>query len=65
MVTMTADQPTADATDKTIAAIAAGHRMADMPLTGDDQEALRRIAAGETTIEQERDRLIAQLTDNA
>ncbi|WP_461666723.1 hypothetical protein [Gordonia sputi] len=47
--------------DQVIAAIDVGHTMAQMPLTDDDKAAITRIYRGETTIEQERTRILDEL----
>lgn len=44
-----------------IAAVAAGHEMAGMPLTADDVAALRRVERGESTTEKEVARARAEL----
>ncbi|MGC5247617.1 hypothetical protein ACPXB3_11905 [Gordonia sp. DT219] len=47
-------------TEQIIAAIDAGHTMAGMPLTDADKAAITRIDRGETTIEEEHDRMLAE-----
>ncbi|WP_137872714.1 antitoxin VbhA family protein [Rhodococcus sp. Q] len=47
--------------DEVIAAVAAGHKMAGMPLTADDVAALRRVERGESTTEEEVARARAEL----
>lgn len=47
--------------DQVIAAIDAGHTMAQMPLTDDDKAAIARVDRGETTIAQERARILDEL----
>ncbi|MDF3285014.1 hypothetical protein [Gordonia sp. N1V] len=47
-------------TEQIIAAIDAGHTMAQMPLTNDDKAAIARVDRGDTTLEQERDRMLAE-----
>lgn len=48
-------------TEQVIAAVDAGHTMAGMPLTADDKDAIARVERGETTIEQERERILAEI----
>lgn len=48
--------------EQIIANIDAGHRMAGMAVTEDDKESLRRVDRGDTTIEEERDRLLAEIS---
>ncbi|WP_207844036.1 hypothetical protein [Williamsia soli] len=47
--------------EQILAAVAAGHEMAGMPLTDGDVAALRRLSRGESTVEQERDRVLAEI----
>ncbi|MYR08975.1 hypothetical protein GTV32_22850 [Gordonia sp. SID5947] len=47
--------------EQIIAAVDAGHTMAGMPLTDRDKDAIRRIDSGETTIEQERQRILDEI----
>ncbi|NLE79451.1 MAG: antitoxin VbhA family protein [Rhodococcus sp.] len=47
--------------DEVLAAVAAGHEMAGMPLTADDVAALRRVERGESTTEDEVARARAEL----
>lgn len=47
--------------DQILAAAAAGHEMAGMAPTEGDIAAARRILRQETTIEQERDRVLAEI----
>lgn len=47
--------------EQIIANIDAGHRMAGMALTEEDKEAIRRVNRGETTAEEERDRILDEL----
>lgn len=47
--------------DEIIAAVAAGHELAGMPLTADDIAALRRLDRGESTFEEEKARALAEL----
>ncbi|MFF0711046.1 hypothetical protein [Gordonia sputi] len=49
--------------DQVIAAIEAGSIMDGTPLTDDDKAAIARVYRGETTVEQERARLLHELTD--
>lgn len=47
--------------EQIIAAVDAGHTMAGMPLTEDDKDAIRRIDRGESTIEDERQRILDEI----
>lgn len=47
--------------DELLAAVAAGHEMAGMPLTARDEAAARRVLRGETTSTEEADRLYAEI----
>lgn len=62
---LTRDEQTAIAHASSIEVILtgidAGHRMAGMALTDDDKAAVRRVDAGDTTVDDEHDRLIAEL----
>ncbi|GAA4685094.1 hypothetical protein [Gordonia humi] len=44
-----------------LTSIDAGHRMAGMALTDDDKAAVRRVDSGASTVDDERDQLIAEL----
>ncbi len=47
--------------EQIIAAVAAGHEMAGMPLEPSDVEALRRLHRGESTVADERARILAEI----
>ena len=61
----TAEQIVARTEEQILAAVAAGHDMDDMPLTDDDRAAIRRIARGETTGDQEVATLVAAIRARA
>lgn len=47
--------------EQIVAAVAAGHEMAGMPLTAANEAAVRRVVRGETTGDQEVATLLAEL----
>lgn len=47
--------------DQVLAAASAGHEMAGMPPTADDIAAARRLLRRESTVDQERDRVLAEI----
>jgi hypothetical protein len=47
--------------EQVLAAVAAGHEMAGMPLTEADEAAVRRVARGESTGDEEVARLLAEI----
>lgn len=47
--------------EQVLAAVAAGHEMAGMPLTAADEAAVRRVARGESTGDEEVARLLAEI----
>lgn len=59
----TAEQVFARTEEQILAAVAAGHEMDSMALTDDDRAAVRRIARGETTGNDEVATLLAAIRD--
>ncbi len=47
------------------AAVAAGHEMAGMSLTAGDVAAMERVRRGESSIDDERDRILAEISVDA